>query len=77
MPLTNTALKTSSLRGDHLRSASAGSRLSPDLTGTGHRILFLDLENAAHNGVHRELEEMGHKTAWIGLASEERAGLAR
>jgi hypothetical protein len=28
------------------------------------------------NLVHRELEDMGHKVAWIGTASEERAGIA-
>jgi EAL domain-containing protein (putative c-di-GMP-specific phosphodiesterase class I) len=76
MPLTTTALKKSLEHGDHLRSAIATARPSPDSNEAGHRILFLDLENAAANGVRRELEEMGHKTAWIGLASEERAGLA-
>lgn len=42
----------------------------------GHRILFLDHEGERCNIVHRQLEAMGHKVAWIGMASEERAGVA-
>lgn len=63
MPLTTTALKKSLEHGDHLRSGIATARASHDSTEAGHRILFLDLENAAASGVRRELEEMGHKTA--------------
>ena len=76
MPLTNTALKTSHEHGDDLRSGMAGARRHPVLIDAGHRILFLDTQNAAADGVRRQLEEMGHKTAWIGMAGEERAGLA-
>ncbi|BCA64157.1 hypothetical protein HMP09_3391 [Sphingomonas sp. HMP9] len=76
MPLTITALKPSHVHGDHLRSGIAGACASSDFPEAGHRILFLDLENAAATDVHRQLEEMGNKIAWIGMASEERAGLA-
>ncbi|MES3154182.1 EAL domain-containing protein [Sphingomonas faeni] len=42
----------------------------------GHRILFLDHDDSAREGIHRELEDMGHKVAWIGTASEQPAGIA-
>ncbi|MCP8892782.1 EAL domain-containing protein [Sphingomonas faeni] len=50
--------------------------IATDGIAAGHRILFLDHEDASRAHVHRELEAMGHKVAWIGMASEERAGVA-
>lgn len=50
--------------------------LTPKASADGHRILFLDHHDLAYARVHRDLEAIGHKVAWIGTASEERAGVA-
>jgi EAL domain-containing protein (putative c-di-GMP-specific phosphodiesterase class I) len=74
MPLTNMIMRQSpSLEGD--LSYSLNTTVDDPIV-VGHRILFLDHEDPALNLVHRELEDMGHKVAWIGTASEERAGIA-
>jgi EAL domain-containing protein (putative c-di-GMP-specific phosphodiesterase class I) len=74
MPLTNMIMRQSpSLEGD--LSYSLNTTVEDPIV-VGHRILFLDHEDPALNLVHRELEDMGHKVAWIGTASEERAGIA-
>lgn len=77
MPSTNI------IRRDPTAYGTRVSRPNPGPAGAaqhpipvGHRILFLDHEDGGCTVVRRQLEDMGHKVAWIGMASEERAGLA-
>jgi EAL domain-containing protein (putative c-di-GMP-specific phosphodiesterase class I) len=77
MPLTSMSMRQSAPSDDGLAYAVVtdpghAKQTSP----VGHRILFLDHEDRIAKIVHRQLEEAGHKVAWIGLPSEERAGLA-
>lgn len=77
MPSTNIMGRNPAAYGNrvsrrHPRLSDAAPYPSP----AGHRILFLDHEDSGCMVVRRQLEDMGHKVAWIGMASEERAGLA-
>lgn len=81
MPTSAITMGKFSPRRDNLPDKSHGDRSDPHAgraaaTADGHRILFLDHDDIAYSRVHRELEAIGHKVAWIGTASEERAGVA-
>jgi EAL domain-containing protein (putative c-di-GMP-specific phosphodiesterase class I) len=78
---TNLSTREPSLRGNPLPLANKIDDLllipkEYSDVSDGHRILFVDHENPTSTIIHRQLEAMGHKVAWIGAASEGRAGLA-
>ncbi|HXH15470.1 MAG TPA: EAL domain-containing protein [Sphingomonas sp.] len=79
MPTRVVAMLENTVHGDPLETIDGKGHpvaRGPSTMQTGHRILFLDSDDPARTQVHRDLEAMGHKVAWIGTANEERAGVA-